>query len=263
MENEENAHGDDYFVPSSPTIITKYAHKSSSLIYSIEKHIFIVIGVVGALAAVAVINVLEVLNITNLIPENFDDTVVALLSLASLAAMVPILRLSILSKRILGEWAEMFERNSIKNSISMSLDALTRERVVFAVAESVEEAGEALSGYIAKGSFQEFFDVKVGTASSFDVLIDSETVNPDKGEDLKRILSSFGAIIIKIVDGPVGRSEVESFSNSLLEYSAAMKKKKDGIGLAIVVGREVLPEASIAVKAGKRLVKDLLLIEKL
>lgn len=246
---------EDHELSLSPTLITKYAHKSSRLIHSIENNIFIAIGVVAALAAISVIDTLEILRITDFIGEDLDDTIVATLSLGSLAALVLILRLSFQSKNALEEWANMFERNSIRNSISMSLTSRSKDSVIRAVAETVEEIGELLLQYIQKGDSSEFFDRDIG-GKTYDILVDSETVKLEKGVDLKKILADYGAIIIRIVDGTISNNEVSSFSESLLEYSN-YRRKKNAVGLAIMVGREITPEAYSA-KA-----KDILLIEKL
>jgi hypothetical protein len=252
MSSEENRK-DDYRLSLSPTLITRYAHKSSRLIYSIEKNIFIVMGVVAALAAISIIDTLEIMKITDFIDESLDDTIIAVLSLISLAALLPILRLSFQSKRTLEDWAEMFEHNSIKNLISMSLTSFSKDDVVRAVAETVEEVGGLLQ-YIEKGEPSEFFDRDVG-GNVYDVLIDSETVKAEKGADLKKLLTDYGAIIVKIVDGKISRDEVASFSDSLSAY-AMHRRRKNAVGLAIMVGREVSPEAY----SGH--VKDILLIEK-
>lgn len=255
MSNEESRK-DDYLSSLSPILITRYAHKSSRLIYSIEKNIFIVIGVVVALAAISVIDTLEVMGITDLINENLDDTIIAILSLISLAALLPILQLSLQSKRVLEEWADMFENNSIKNSIIMSLTSISKEDVLRSVAETVEEMGDLLLQYIEKEDPSELFDVSVG-GHTHDVLVDLETVKAEKGSDLKKILADYGAIIIKISDGKVSKDDVESFSDSLSAY-AMQRRKKNAIGLAIMIGREISPDAYS--HEGK--VRDMLLVEK-
>jgi len=256
-----NGDKDSYLVSSSPTLVTRYAQKSSKLIYSIEKNIFVVIAVVAALATISVIDAFEILGITDLIGENLDDTVIAVLSLTSLAAMIPILRLSYQSKKTLEDWAEMFERNSIKNSISMSLNSLDKKEVVYAIAETVEEISEPLSAYIEKGDFSEFFDVGIRN-DVFDVLIDSETIKPEKSSSLARILADYGPIIAKIVDGKIGKKEVASFKDALSSYEANRRGKKNAPGLAMLVGRQISAEAYTMTKSNKGSTKNILLIEK-
>ena len=248
------SNNDDY--QTSPTLITKYAHKSSRLIHSIEKNIIIVIGVVAALAAISVIDTLEVLGLTDFIGENLDDTIIAMLSLISLAALIPILRLSFRSKKTLEDWAEMFEHNSIKNSMSISLMSLSKGDVVRALAESVEEVEDRLLQYIEKGEPSELFDKDIG-GYVYDILIDLDTVKADKDVELKNMLADYGAIIVKIVDGKVSRNDVASFSESLADY-AIRKRRRNAVGLAMLIGKEISSEAF----SDRARVKDVLLIEK-
>ena len=241
----------------SPTLITRYGQKSSRLIRSIEKNIYIVIGVVVALAVISIIDTLEIIGITDFINENLDDPIVAILSVVSLASLVPILRLSINSKKTLEEWAQMFENNSIKNLISMSLTSRSRDEAIRCVAEAIEEIGDPLLRYLENGEPTEFLGKEIA-GHFYDVLIDYESVKQSKaaGAELARLLKDYGAIIIKIVEGSVGKDNVASFSSSLSAYRI-QKHRKDGIGLAIIIGKEISEEAY-----AKDRTENMLLIEK-
>jgi hypothetical protein len=259
--NNNYSTDDDHLISSSPTIITKYAHRSSRLIYSIEKNLYVIIATVAVLVVVSIIDAFEVIGITNFIGEGLDDMIIAILSLASLAALVPMLRLSLESKKMLEEWANMFEYNSIKNSITMSLTIATKEELVYAVGETVKEIGDPLLKYVEKGggNFSEFFNVAIGE-TIFDVLIDSETVKADKegGADLKKILGDYGAIIIRIVDGKISKKELLSFSSDISKYTMQRSRRiKEAIGLAIMIGREISPDAYSTARSRNMKVKDI------
>ena len=264
-EQEDNSStDDDHLISSSPTIVTKYAHRSSRLIYSIEKNLYVIIAIVAVLVVISVIDAFEVIGITNFIGEGLDDMIIAILSLASLAALIPMLRLSLESKKMLEEWANMFEYNSIKNSISMSLTTATKEELVYAVGETVKEIGDPLLKYIETGDFSEFFNVAIGE-TTFDILIDPQTVRVDKegGANLKKILVDYGAIIIKIIDGTISKKELLSFSSDISKYAMQRNRKiKEAIGLAIMIGREISPDAYSTARSRSMKVKDILLIEK-
>jgi hypothetical protein len=263
-DNNNSSTADDHLISSSPTIITKYAHRSSRLIYSIEKNLYVIIAIVAVLVVVSIIDAFEVIGITNFIREGLDDMIIAILSLASLAALISLLRLSLESKKMLEEWANMFEYNSIKNSIRMSLTTATKEELVYTVGETVKEIGDPLLKYVERGDFSEFFNVAIGE-TTFDILIDPQTVKVDKegGADLKKILADYGAIIIKIVDGTISKKELLSFSSEISKYAMQWDKKiKEAIGLAIMIGREISPDAYSTARSGNIKVKDILLIEK-
>lgn len=263
--NGGNSRDDDHLISSSPTIITKYAHRSSRLIYSIEKNLYVIIAIVALLVVISIVDTFEIIGITNFIEEGLDDMIIAMLSLASLAALIPLLRLSLESKKMLEEWANMFEYNSIKNSIRMSLTTATKEELVYAVGETVKEIGDPLLKYVEKGDFNEFFNVAIGETTTFDILIDLQTVKVDKegGANLKKILRDYGAIIIKIIDGTISKKELLSFSYDISQYAMQQNRKiKDTIGLAIMIGREISPDAYSTARSRSMKVKDILLIEK-
>jgi hypothetical protein len=261
-KEEDRTIDDDYLISSSPTIVTKYAHRSSKLIYSIEKNLYVIIAIVSILVVISVVDAFEVIGITNFIGEGLDDMIIAILSLASLAALLPMLRLSLESKKMLEEWADMFEHNSIKNAISMSLTTGTKEELVNAIGETVKEIGDPLLKYIEKGDFPEFFNVTIGE-NVFDILIDSETVRADKDSELKKILGDYGAIIITIVDDKISKKEIISFSSAISKYAAQRHRKvKNATGLAMIVGREISPDVYSTSRSGNMQVKDILLIEK-
>jgi hypothetical protein len=262
--NNNYSTDDDHLISSSPTIITKYAHRSSRLIYSIEKNLYVIIAIVALLVVISIVDAFEVTGITNFIGEGLDDMIIAILSLASLAALIPMLRLSLESKKMLEEWANMFEYNSIKNSIRMSLTTATKEELVYAVGETVEEIGDPLLKYVERGGFSEFFNVAIGE-TTFDILIDPQTVRVDKegGANLKKILVDYGAIIIKIIDGTISKKELLSFSSDISKYAIQRNRKiKEAIGLAIMIGREISPDAYSTARSRSMKVKDILLIEK-
>jgi hypothetical protein len=262
--DDGNSRDDDRLISSSPTIITKYAHRSSRLIYSIEKNLYVIIAIVALLVVISIVDAFEVTGITNFIGEGLDDMIIAILSLASLAALIPMLRLSLESKKMLEEWANMFEYNSIKNSIRMSLTTATKEELVYAVGETVEEIGDPLLKYVERGGFSEFFNVAIGE-TTFDILIDPQTVRVDKegGANLKKILVDYGAIIIKIIDGTISKKELLSFSSDISKYAIQRNRKiKEAIGLAIMIGREISPDAYSTARSRSMKVKDILLIEK-
>jgi len=263
-DNGGSSRDDDHLISSSPTIITKYAHRSSRLIYSIEKNLYVIMAIVALLVVISIVDAFEVIGITNFIGEGLDDMIIAILSLASLAALIPMLRLSLESKKMLEEWANMFEYNSIKNSIRMSLTTATKEELVYAVGETVKEIGDPLLKYVEGGDFSEFFNVAIGETTTFDVLIDPQTVRLEKGgANLKKILRDYGAIIIKIVDGTISKKELLSFSSDISKYAMQRDRKiKDAIGLAIMIGREISPDAYSTARSRSMKVKDILLIEK-
>lgn len=116
-------------------------------------------------------------------------------------------------------------------------------------------------------------DVSIGeskTSTTYDILIDSSHVlngdNKVNGNSLRKVLEDYGAVIIKIVNGSVDRSQVESFVDSLAKYTSVSKNQ---IGLATIIGEEISAEAKESVskfisekKRKQKPANQLLLIDK-
>ena len=81
---------------------------------------------------------------------------------------------------------------------------------------------------------KEFINVHRGKELVFDVLIDKDSQGiPD---DLRSVLTEYGAVIIMIVDGKVSERVVEIFSQLLSKYTSETRNK---IGLPILIGEEI------------------------
>jgi hypothetical protein len=135
--------------------------------------------------------------------------------------------------------------------MTIAMNKRSKEDAIRALGQSVDEIGELLEEYITsrKSDLREFCDVSVGEGverTTYDILIDSSHVLTDgdfdksKSSQLKKVLEDYGAVIMKIVDGYVDRKLVESFVDSLTRYVSVSKKQ---VGLGIIVGEEISPEA--------------------
>ena len=89
----------------------------------------------------------------------------------------------------------MFERNSIRAGLNISMINKDKEEVIHAIAETIEEVGEPLRKYISsKDNFNEFLNVSYPSGDKpdankilFDVLIDSERIVSVKNNDTEDI----------------------------------------------------------------------------
>lgn len=253
---------------NSPILATRYAHRSSKLIYSIEKNFYWIIGLIGILF---ILSLLDFLKIHDVFPFSLD-TPITILSAVSMAALGYILRIIFKSKRMLESWADMFERNSIRASINISMAKKSKEEAVRAIAETVEEIGEPLRKYISsKDNFNEFLNVPIGKNGNnkndddnsrmmFDVLIDAHRVakidnnkidNDNSNNQIRynliEALKEYDAIIVKIIDGRITKEVVKSFSKQLYSYILSTKNK---VHLAILIGDDASEESyKLAIKS--------------
>jgi hypothetical protein len=109
--------------------------------------------------------------------------------------------LTIKTKRILRQWADVFERSSIAAGINISMGDRTKEEAIHAIAETVEEIGPPLREYISsRDSYNEFFDIafdKEDRTKQFDIVMDKDNVkqtNNSSYQELKVALQNYGSI---------------------------------------------------------------------
>ncbi len=108
---------------NSPILASRYAHRSSKLIYSIEKNFYWIIGIIGILF---VLSLLDFLQMHYIFPFSLD-TPITVFSAISMVVLGYTFRIILKSKRMLESWADMFERNSIRASMNISMASLSKE----------------------------------------------------------------------------------------------------------------------------------------
>ena len=261
----------DYDMSSSTILTTRFGQESARLIHSIGKNLYIVIGLIASIAVLSIMNILGVLDYFS--SNRLDRVVDVTLLLVLIGVLVPLVLLLLRSRKVLDRWTDMFERNTIATAMRISMTRRGKEEAILALTQSVDEISEPLEEYIRskKSDLKEFLDVSIGdgkTSTTYDILIDSShALNGDdknKGNSLRKVLEDYGAVIIKIVDGYVDRSHIESFLDSLTKYASVYKNQ---IGLATIVGEDISTEANESVSKfiseRRRLpINHLLLIDK-
>lgn len=262
----------DYDLSSSTILTTRFGQESSRLIHSVTKYLYTVIGLITSIAALSLLNVLGLLDYFS--SSGIDRVVDTILLIALIVVLIPLVLLLLRSRKVLDRWTDMFERNTIATAMRISMTSRGKEEAILALVQSVDEISEPLEEYIMskKSDLAEFLDVSVGisnTRTTYDILIDSSHVlngdHANKGNNLRKVLEDYGAVIIKIVDGYIDRSHVESFVDSLAKYASASKNQ---IGVGILIGEDISAEAKESVskfisERRRRLpINQLLLIDK-
>jgi hypothetical protein len=264
-QNKESENGEQ----SSTIPAIEYAIKVVREIYIIEKNIFVIFGVLATIFVILVINIFTIRSLM-LISDNFTYIMILLSSIISTSALIFMLLLFIKSRKQLEDWANILEQNAIKANISIAMANKSKEEVVKAIAETIDQIGEPLRKYISsKENFKEFLDVAVDKDIIFDILIDADRIqtttttlstnNINKNE-LKNILKTYGSVMVKIVDGIVDQETVQSFSALPSKYASITKNK---VGLALIIGEEVTPKAYNYVRQNRNSnLSSIILIEK-
>jgi hypothetical protein len=263
-DKDEPNDNNDILSSESPTLATRYAHRAAGFVRSIEKNSYLIIGIVVALFILSILDMLEVH--ANL-PFSLDP-IITVFSAGSIVALFYMVSVTIKSRRILERWAHVFERNSISAGINISMGNRTKEEVVRAIAETVEEIGPQLREYISsKDSYNEFFDFdfdKKAITTEFDIVIDRDNVKPTKNnnsyQDLKAALQKYGSVIVKFVNGTIDANSITYYSDLLSKYISVTK---NDVSLALIIGDDATSGAhNLALNPKNKKIGYIIIIER-
>ena len=268
MSNVSSTGDEDDYYPASSTILTsRFGYASAKLIHSVEKNLYVVLAVILSIATLSILNTLGILNYLH--PENVDYFVDLTLSIVLIVVVIPLVFLIVKSRRVLDNWNDMFEKNTITTSMNITMKERTELEALKALAFSVREISEPLQAYLEskKSDLSEFFNVNTDAHLKFNILLDANHVL-DNGStisnDLKRTLQDFGPVVVRIIDGAIDKKTVQSFVNSLSTYASLTKTN---IGLGLIIGEEIQRDAQGSANNAsylkRRKINNLLLLAKL
>jgi hypothetical protein len=216
----------------SPVLPTSYAHHASGLIHGISNRLVLVIIVLCPLFFFSIIDALRIAGLKNIVGDQVIDNTIVIFCACLLILVILLFRSLLRSKKILNQWADVFERNLIIAGINISMSKLSKEEALTAIAESVEEIGQPLRQYfLDTRDLKKFIDVSRGKENVFDVLLDKDISGITN--ELRNVLTEYGAVIIKIENGIVDADKVTLFSRSLSNYA---KETKNQVGLPVIIG---------------------------
>ena len=273
----------------SPIMPTRYAH-GSSLIRSIEKTFYPIIGLIATLFIFAILDITDVISKYNvLLPDRTYDIIITFVAAILLAVVVYLLYSLIKSRKKLHHWADIFERNSIKVGITISMSTTSKEHVLGALSETIEGIGEPLREYLSSSPnrYKNLIDVQIDEDTVFDILIDNDhltnrtppnqvssitlsskttsTSIPDNEQTSKEIsdlvesTKRYGAIATRVISGRINKETVKSFQAALRKYISSTRNK---VALALIIGEGIDEEADNLSKLRIKGIDYFILIEK-
>jgi hypothetical protein len=246
--------------PSADSVtLTQYSSEASQLIKSFTKNIPIVVMILVLIVSLTALDLVMDLGFTRILSDETIDAVIigvsVFLILFTLFLVRPVLR----SQKILHKWSNLFENNAIRTCILLTIKNKSKEEILYALPKVIDQIANPLEYYLSKSDKKEFYNVNIDDITSFDILIDKSTIKSIDSDSLKNAIQEYGSILIKIVDKIIDKRIIEEFLKSLQKY-----KKRDKIGLAIIIGDSISQETYIlANKIKDSTISDnLILIEK-
>src|SRR5215211_3460105 len=245
----------------SPIVLTQYSSEASQLIKSFTKNIPFVVIILILIAAMTIFDLVIDLGFTNILSDETIDAMIIAVSIFLILFLIFTIRPVLKSEKILNKWSNLFENNAIRTGIILTINNKSKEEILKALSEIIEQMDIPLQNYLSKSSnHNEFYNVSIDDITTFDILIDKSTIKPIDSDSLKNAIQDYGSILIKIVDNVIDKNITQNFLESLQKY----KKKDNKIGLAIIIGESINQESYNLINKikDKTISENLILIEK-
>jgi hypothetical protein len=251
---------DDNINNDSPLLLTQYSSKAAQLIKSFTKNILFLILILFVITGMTIFDLSMDLGFTNILSDETIDAIIIGTSIFLILFTVLIVRPVRRSQHILEKWSNLFDQNSIRTGIILSINNKSKDEVLVALSETIEQIAIPLQDYLSKSDNNEFYDISVND-TTFDILIDKSTVKTLDANSLKNTIQDYGSIIIKITEGIIDKDVTQSFIQSLQKYR---KQQGNKIGLAIIIGESITQESYDLISKSKDKIinENLILIEK-
>jgi hypothetical protein len=259
---------------ASPILLTQYSSEASQLIKSFTKFMPFVVIILILIAAMTIFDLSADLGFTHVLTDETIDAMIIVVSIFLILFLIFTVRPVLRSQKILDKWSNLFENNAIRTGILLTINNKSKEEILNALSETIEQIDIPLQHYLSKSNHNEFYDISIGdttttnTTTTFDILIDKSTIKPnidldsdsDSSSSLRNAIQDYGSILVKIIDGIVDKNNTQSFIESLQKY----KKRGNKIGLAMIIGESIDPESYKLINKikDKTISENLILIEK-
>jgi hypothetical protein len=225
---------------ANSVVLTQYSSEASQLIKSFTKKIPFVLVFLILIGSMTTFDLLMDLGFIRILSDEAIDAMIISVSIFLIIFTVFIIRPLFKSQKILERWSNLFENNAIRTGIILTIKDKSKEEIIYALAEVIDQIAIPLEHYLSKSEKNEFYNISVEDTTTFDILIDKSTINPAiDSSSLKNLIQDYGSILIKIVENVVDKTITEDFIKSLQKY----KKKGNKIGLALIIGESIAQES--------------------
>lgn len=246
--------------PSADSVtLTQYSSEASQLIKSFTKNIPIVVTILVLIVSLTALDLVMDLGFIRILSDETIDAIIISASVFLILFTLFLIRRVLHSQKILHKWSNLFENNAIKTGIILTIKNKSKEEILYALPQVIDQISDPLEYYLSKSDKKEFYNVNIDGITSFDILIDNSTIKSIDSDSLKDAIQEYGSILIKILDKVIDKRTTEDFLKSLQKYN-----KRDKIGLAIMIGDSISQESYILANKIKdnKISDNLILIEK-
>ncbi|HJT84673.1 MAG TPA: hypothetical protein VJ697_09330 [Nitrososphaeraceae archaeon] len=266
-ETEINGIKDDNSIDDSLILLSKYSQEASQLIKSFTKKIPFVLTILIIITSMTIFDLVKEFGFFMFLPDQTIDAMIISVSILLIIFLIFTIRPILKFQKILDKWSNLFGTNSIRTNILLTINDKSKEEILNALAETIEEIDIPLHQYLLKSKQQhnnEFYNVSIDDTSNTtcDILIDTSTIKSDIDfGSLKKTIHDYGSILVKIVEKSIDKNITQTFIVCLQKYRM---KKGNKIGLALLIGESIEQESYKLINniKDKNIRENLILIDK-
>src|SRR5215218_3021192 len=146
----------------SPIVLTQYSSEASQLIKSFTKNIPIVVIILILIAAMTIFDlVMDLGFFKNILSDKTIDAMIIVVFIFLILFLIFTVRPILRSQKILDKWSNLFENNAIRTGILLTINNNSKEEILNALSETIEEISIPLQHYLSKSNHNEFYDVSI------------------------------------------------------------------------------------------------------
>ena len=175
---------DDTATADSPILLTQYSSEASQLIKSFTKYMPFVVIILILITSITTFDLVRQLGFfTNVLTDKTIDAMIIAVSILLIIFLIFTVRPLLRSQKILDKWSNLFEKNSIRTDILLTINNKSKEEILNAISKNIEQIASPLQYYLSKsGDDTEFYDINVNDVI-FDILIDKSTIKSNINSD--------------------------------------------------------------------------------
>ena len=170
----------DFSQNSDSFVLTQYSFEASKLIKSFTKNIPFVLIFLILIGSMTTFDLLMDLGFIRILSDEIIDAMIISVSIFLIGFTIFIIKPLFKSQKILERWSNLFENNAIRTGIILTIKDKSKEEILYALSEVIDQIAIPLENYLSKSDKKEFYNVQhadyfgVGAVYATDTKHDAE-----------------------------------------------------------------------------------------
>ena len=137
-------------IDGSLLLLSKYSLEASQLIKSFTKKIPFVITILIIIASMTIFDLVKEFGFVMFLPDQTIDAMIISVSILLILFLIFTIRPILKFQKILDKWSNLFGTNSIRTNILLTINDKSKEEIINALEETIEEMDIKLKKYMLK-----------------------------------------------------------------------------------------------------------------